>query len=68
MKKHSRFQGYMFFFLGTLFLYLAIQSADQTTGWGIYTILFMAFAAFDYFLAFRHFGGVAKQNQENNKK
>ncbi|SES02226.1 YdiK family protein [Salipaludibacillus aurantiacus] len=67
MTKSPRFYGYLYFFLGTLFLFFAIQSASQSAGWDFFTILLMAFAAIDYFIAFRYFGAAARQ-QQNGKK
>ncbi|WP_147803344.1 YdiK family protein [Alkalicoccus halolimnae] len=66
MSRSPRFNGYLFFFMGTLFFMLAIQSAGQTSGWDVLTILLVAFAAFDYMLAFKFFGAAGKQAQENN--
>ncbi|WP_280772273.1 YdiK family protein [Salipaludibacillus daqingensis] len=67
MIKPSRFHGYMYFFLGTLFLYFAIQSAQQSSGWDFFTILLIAFAAIDYMIAFRTFGAIAKQQQDKKQ-
>jgi len=68
MSRPSRFHGYMYLFLGTLFLFFAIQSAQQTSGWDFFTVLLMAFAAIDYLIAFRSFSALAKQKQEKNIK
>lgn len=66
MKKPSRFQGYMYLFLGTLFLFFAIRNAQETSGWEFFTILLIAFAAVDYFFAFRYFSAMAKQRKDKN--
>lgn len=67
MNKSPRFYGYIYFFLGTLFLFFAIQSASQSEGWDIFTIILMAFAAIDYLIAFRYFG-IAIRKQQKDKK
>lgn len=68
MNKSPRFFGYIYLFLGTLFLFFTIQSAQQTAGWDFFTILLMAFAAIDYMIAFRYFGTAARNSQKNSKK
>ncbi|PTL37658.1 YdiK family protein [Alkalicoccus saliphilus] len=67
MMRSPRFNGYLFFFVGTLFLMMAIQTAGQTSGWDILTIVLIAFAAFDYMLAFKFFGIAGRQANSNNK-
>ncbi|CAM4012367.1 YdiK family protein [Alkalicoccus chagannorensis] len=66
MSRSPRANGFLFLFMGTLFLILAIQSAGQTAGWDAITIILMAFAAFDFLLAFK-FLSMAPQ-QDNDKK
>ncbi|PRO66361.1 YdiK family protein [Alkalicoccus urumqiensis] len=66
MGRSPRFNGYLFIFFGTLFLFLAIQSAGQSSGWDVITIVLIAFAAFDYFLGFKFF--VAAARMEQNKR
>lgn len=66
MSRSPRFYGYLYFFLGTLFLFFAIQSASQSPGWDFFTILLMAFAAVDYLIAFKYFGMAARQQQDKN--
>ncbi|MCR6097774.1 YdiK family protein [Salipaludibacillus agaradhaerens] len=65
--RSPRFSGYLYFFLGTLFLLIAIQTAQASPGWDAITILLMAFAAFDYFLAFRMFAIAARQRHSKKK-
>ncbi|SER94489.1 YdiK family protein [Salisediminibacterium halotolerans] len=61
MVKSPRFMGLMYFTLGTVFLFLAIQWAGTETGWDFMTVLLMIFAALDYFIAFRYFGAARQQ-------
>ncbi|SDO16045.1 YdiK family protein [Alkalicoccus daliensis] len=67
MSRSPRFNGYLFFFLGTLFLMLAIQSAGQSSGWEALTVILIAFAAFDYFLAFKFFGAAGRAAEQKRK-
>lgn len=53
MSKNPRINAYVFFFMGTLFILLAIMSASQSSGWDVLTIILVAFAAFDYFIGFK---------------
>ncbi|PYZ92161.1 DUF4305 domain-containing protein [Salipaludibacillus keqinensis] len=68
MIKSPRVAGYLYFFLGTLFLFFAIQSARQSEGWDVFTIVLMIFAAIDYFIAFRHLGTAARARAKKNNK
>lgn len=55
MRKTSPFlMGLMYITMGTLFTYLAIQSAQETI-WNFATILFMIIATFDFGVAIRMF-------------
>ncbi|MGJ9385844.1 YdiK family protein [Salipaludibacillus sp. CF4.18] len=64
MTKSPRFFGYIYLFLGTLFLFFAIQSAGETAGWDVWTVILMAFAAIDYMIAFRYFATAARKRQK----
>ncbi|KGA97791.1 hypothetical protein AJ85_20410 [Alkalihalobacillus alcalophilus ATCC 27647 = CGMCC 1.3604] len=59
----------IYFSMGTLFIMLAIRSVNMS-GWDVWTILLMGFAAFDYFLAIRYFQLrkiIKKMQQSNNE-
>lgn len=46
MVKSPMLSGFVYLLLGILFIYFAIQNV-QESGWGIFTILLVALAAFD---------------------
>ncbi|WP_444685431.1 DUF4305 domain-containing protein [Alkalicoccus luteus] len=63
-----RFNGYLFVFLGTVFVLMAIQSTNRTGGMDALTIILIAFAAFDFVLAFKFLGASARERRENGSK
>jgi succinate dehydrogenase hydrophobic anchor subunit len=46
MVKSPLFSGFIYLFLGILFIYFAIQNI-QESGWSIFTILLVVLATFD---------------------
>jgi hypothetical protein len=46
MRKSPMFSGFIYLFLGFLFIFFAIQNV-QESGWGIFTILLVILATFD---------------------
>jgi hypothetical protein len=46
MRTSPLFSGFIYLFLGLLFIYFAIQNV-QESGWGIFTILLIVLATFD---------------------
>jgi hypothetical protein len=46
MRTSPLFSGFIYLFLGLLFVYFAVQNV-QESGWGIFTILLVILATFD---------------------
>ncbi|MBB5172620.1 DUF4305 domain-containing protein [Texcoconibacillus texcoconensis] len=55
MNQSPKSWGFLYFFIGSLFLFLAIQQNSRTDGWDILTIVLMAVATMDYFISIRFF-------------
>lgn len=55
MKTSPIFSGILYSIMGSLFLSLAIQSAQETTIWNFFTLVLMIVATFDFFVALRCF-------------
>lgn len=64
MSRNPKFLGYFYFIMASFFVFFAINQNNRTEGWDVFTILFMAVAAVDYMLAFRHFGRAKKQGEQ----
>ncbi|QKS70277.1 YdiK family protein [Paenalkalicoccus suaedae] len=64
MQQGSRASGFLFLALGTMFVFFAIRRLETSGEWDALLILLVAFAAFDYMMAFKHFGAVARQKQK----
>ncbi|MGA9224996.1 MAG: YdiK family protein [Mesobacillus sp.] len=47
MKQSPLFSGIVYFLLGSLFTYFAIQNVNET-GWGFFTYLLVMLATFDF--------------------
>ncbi|OIJ11351.1 hypothetical protein BKP37_15865 [Anaerobacillus alkalilacustris] len=47
--------GIIYFFMGCLFVYFAIQQNTRTGQWDFFTIALMALAAYDFTISYRYF-------------
>lgn len=65
MKASPLFLASMYFFMGLAFLYIAIQSADETI-WNFGTIIFTIVATFDFGVALKILGRYFKQKNQSN--
>ncbi|ADC49924.1 MULTISPECIES: YdiK family protein [Alkalihalophilus] len=61
--------AFMYFFLGVLVVFIAIQKVNQT-GWDFWAYLIIGFAAFDFMIAYRFFRirRVIKQIEKQQNK
>ncbi len=52
--KSPRFWGYIYFFMGFSFVYLAIHQSNRSGTWDLFTIALMAIAAYDFMIGIRY--------------
>ncbi|TFB13690.1 DUF4305 domain-containing protein [Filobacillus milosensis] len=68
MKVSPIFLASMYMLMGLAFVYLGLQSADETI-WNAGTIIFTVVATFDFIVAFRILGAYFRhKNNTNNKE
>jgi hypothetical protein len=67
MRTSPAFMALLYFSLGGLFTYLAIQNGEESM-WNATTIILMLLATFDFSVAYRFFKLNRKINQIKKKK
>ncbi|MFD1038955.1 YdiK family protein [Virgibacillus byunsanensis] len=67
MKTTPKGMAIVYFLLGILFTYIAVQSAEETI-WNFTTIIFALFATLDFGVGLRMFTIHIRLKKNNNKK
>ncbi|EUJ32042.1 hypothetical protein MFLO_07642 [Listeria floridensis FSL S10-1187] len=62
MNRRFLTQGLLYFILGIVFVFFAIQEVNRS-GWGIFAYIIIAMAAIDFVTAFRMFYQGLRKNQ-----